>query len=376
MIRYHSISLLILLSIVLSVDGNAQSSLKDVFAKQFLVGAAVNDDIVTGRDAKGAAIAAAQFNTITAENVMKWENIHPRPGVYDFSRADVFVAFGQKNGMALIGHTLVWHNQTPAWVFQDSLGRPASKEMLLERMRDHIMTVMGRYKGKMKGWDVVNEALVDDGSYKDSPWYRIIGEEYLVKAYQFAHEADPAAELYYNDFSVENVPKREGVVRLVSMLKKQGAVVNGIGMQGHYIMDWPSAGMLDSTIRAFGALGVAVMVTELDVDILPRPEKAVSAEITRTFEYKRQFDPFTAGLPAEKQAALAARYEELFRVFVRNSAVLGRVTFWGVHDGSSWLNGFPVPNRTNHPLLFDRQGEPKPAYTAVLRAGGVTLNQP
>jgi endo-1,4-beta-xylanase len=234
-------------------------------------------------------------------------------------------------------------------------------------MRHHILTVVGRYKGRIHGWDVVNEAIDDDGSYRKSPWLKIIGEEYIVKAFQFAHEADPDAELYYNDYSVENAPKRRGTTNLVKMLQQKGVTIDGIGIQGHYKMDWPTVGQVDSTVVEFAGLGVQVMITELDVDILPQPDPNVDAEISRRFDYQEKLNPYKNGLPGDKQKELAMRYSELFGVFVKNQDKISRITFWGVEDGSSWLNTFPVAGRTSYPLLFDRDGKKKPAFDAVVK---------
>ena len=224
---------------MLPSNAGAQTALKDVFKNHFLIGAALNEAQFSGTDVHGATLAKTQFNTITPENALKWGSVHPEPGVYNFDASDRYVEFGEKNGMVIIGHTLVWHNQTPRWVFQDSTGKPISREALLERMRDHIQTVVGRYKGKIKGWDVVNEALNEDGSLRECPWLKIIGEEYIVKAFEFAREADPSVELYYNDFSLENAPKREGAVALIKKLQAAGVHVAAVGLQGHYKMDWP-----------------------------------------------------------------------------------------------------------------------------------------
>jgi endo-1,4-beta-xylanase len=344
----------------------AELSLKKAFQGRFLIGTAVDSAQFQEQDVRAAELVKTQFNSITAENVLKWERVHPAPGRYEFRLSDRFVEFGEKANMFIVGHTLVWHNQTPRWVFEDERGKRVTRETLLARMRDHIHTVVGRYKGRIRGWDVVNEAVVDDGSLKQSPWLEIIGEEYLVKAFQFAHEADPGAGLYYNDFSVENIPKRRGVIRLVSKLREAGVHVAGVGMQGHYLLDWPSAGQLDSTINEFAALGVSVMITEMDIDVLPRPDHSADAEISNRFAFQESLNPYRDGLPAARQQELARRYQELFRVLVKNCDRISRVTLWGVEDGNSWLNDFPVVGRTNYPLLFDRDGKPKPAFQAVL----------
>jgi endo-1,4-beta-xylanase len=353
-------------------DANAQEqkTLKDAFKDKFLVGAALKESQFSGKDERGTAIIRTQFNSISPENVLKWEYVHPQPDKYNFEASDKYVAFGEQNNMFIVGHTLVWHSQTPKWVFKDANGKDLSKEKLIERMHDHIATVIGRYKGRIKGWDVVNEAVEDDGSLRKSLWLKIIGKEYLVKAYQFAHEADPQAELYYNDFSVENISKRKGVIALVKELQSQGIHLTGIGIQGHYLMDWPRTGLLDSTITDFAHLGVKVMITELDIDILPQLERTASAEISRRFQYSEKTDPYKKCLPDSIQQALAQRYVDLFAVLKKNSDKVTRVTFWGVTDGDSWLNTFPIVGRTNYPLLFNRSGMTKPAFDAVIKTSG------
>jgi endo-1,4-beta-xylanase len=295
---------------------------------------------------------------------MKWERIHPEPGVYDFEIADSIVAFGERHGMEIVGHTLVWHSQTPRWVFEDGQSNPVGRDTLLARMRDHIQTVVGRYRGRVVGWDVVNEALNDDGTLRDSPWRRIIGDDYIAKAFEFTYEADPDAGLYYNDYSLPNEPRRIGAVALIRRLQEDGVPITGIGMQGHYQLDWPSVGQLDSSIVAFSALGIEVMITELDMNVLPAFQWG--AEISDTAAWRAELDPYTEGLPDSVQQVQAEHYAELFGVFLNRSDAITRVTFWGVTDASSWKNNWPIPGRTNYPLLFDRMGQPKPAFDAVI----------
>jgi endo-1,4-beta-xylanase len=249
-------------------------------------------------------------------------------------------------------------------VFEDGQGRPASRAVLLARMRDHIFTVVGRYQGRIQGWDVVNEALNDDGTLRDSPWRKIIGDDYLEKAFQFAHEADPHAQLHYNDYSLENEPKRKGALALVKKLQSEGITINCVGLQDHVKLDWPTPGQLDKTISAFARLGVKVMITELDVDVVPKTQRRHTADIAENARADAAADVYAQGLPAAKQQELAQRYAELFHVYVQHRADISRVTFWGVTDGDSWLNSF---RGTNYPLLFDRAGRPKPAFQAVLR---------
>jgi endo-1,4-beta-xylanase len=357
----------IIVGIFLATSGFAQTTLKEAFKNDFLIGAALNETQFSGGKAAEAALVRTQFNTISPENVLKWEPIHPKSDQYNFGPADQYVEFGQKNGLFIIGHTLVWHQQTPKWVFQDAKGKPLDRDTLLARMREHIFTVVGRYKGKIGGWDVVNEALNDDGTLRESPWEKIIGEDYLLKAYQFAHEADPQVQLYYNDFSLENAPKREGAIALVKKLQAAGIPIAGVGLQGHYNMDWPTPAQLDETIAAFSPLGVKVMITELDLNMLPAATQSQAAEVSMNFALRAELNPYTNGLPAVVQQQLAQRYADLFAVLVKHHDVVSRVTFWGVTDGDSWLNNWPVKGRTAYPLLFDRNCQPKPALNAVIQ---------
>ena len=347
----------------------AQMTLKEAFKGDFLVGAALNESQFTGRNAAEAALVAAQFNSISPENVLKWESVHPEPDHYHFGPADSYVEFGLKNHMFIIGHNLIWHQQTPKWVFQDDQGNPISRDALLKRMHDHIATIVGRYKGKIGGWDVANEALNEDGTLRESQWEKIIGDDYLVKAYQFAHEADPDVQLYYNDYSLENAPKREGAIALIKKLQAAGIPLAGIGLQGHYNLTWPTTNQLDKTIKAFSKLGLKVMITELDMDVLPPATRSQAAEVSMNVALRAELNPYTNGLPNAVQQALANRYANLFKVFVANRGVVSRVTFWGVTDGDSWRNDWPVNGRTAYPLLFDRSCKPKPAFFAVLETG-------
>lgn len=364
-----STTLVIFFVVALLAGAHSQTTpaLKDAFRHAFLMGAAINQAQFEERDVNGAALIKSHFNTISPENVLKWEPVHPRPDGYSFEAPDHYVAFGEKNHMVIIGHTLVWHNQTPKWVFEDDKGNAISRDALLARMRDHIHTVVGRYKGRIKGWDVVNEALNEDGTMRQTPWMKIIGDDYLAKAFQFAHEADPEAELYYNDFSLENKPKRNGAVELIKKLKAQGVPVAAVGLQDHNKMDWPSVEQVDATIAAFAKLGVKVNITELDIDVLPAATQHRGADVTLNVEMQAKLNPYASGLPDSMQQALARRYADLFSVFLKHQDVIDRVTFWGVADKDSWLNNWPVRGRTSYPLLFDRANKPKPAFAAVLQ---------
>jgi len=353
--------------IVLATTAWAQTTLKEAFQNDFLIGVALNPEQFCQANSAEATIVKRQFNSISPENVLKWEVIHPLPGKYDFTLADRYVDFGVTNKMFVVGHTLVWHSQTPDWVFRDDKGNFVDRETLLARMREHIFAVAGRYRGKIAGWDVVNEALDGQGALRDSPWRKIIGDDYVAKAFEFAHEADPQAELYYNDYALENESKRGGAVALVKKLQAQGVKIAGIGLQGHYDLNWPTSGQLDEAISAFEKLGLKVTITELDVNILPTPGQALSADVSERYRMSAGLSPYTNGLPDAVQQQLAQRYADLFAVFLKHRASVSRVTIWGVTDGNSWLNDWPVQGRTSYPLLFDRAGKPKPAFDAVLK---------
>ena len=342
-----------------------RSVLKDAFKNDFMIGAALNRRQIFEEDTRGAAIVTTHFNSITPENILKWALVHPEPNRYDFAAPDRYVEFGEKHGMFIVGHTLVWHNQTPRWVFEDEKGNPVDRETLLNRMREHIFKVVGRYKGRIKGWDVVNEALNQDGTMRQSPWFKIIGDDYLVKAFQFAHEADPSAQLYYNDYDLELPAKRAGGVELIKKLKAAGVPISGVGLQNHNQMEWPSVTDEDATISDFENLGIKIHITELDVDVLPRTTKP-GADYAVDVPVTPQLNPYVDRLPDAQQVALAKRYAELFKVYLKHRDAIERVTFWGVSDGDSWLNNWPMKGRTNYPLLFDRLGKGKPALTAVI----------
>lgn len=359
---------LAVVSLALTVYSTAQNqtTLKDAYKGCFMVGAALNPVQFNSQDQVEDAIIKRQFNTISPENVLKWERVHPQPGTYDFAPADKYVEFGQQNHMFVIGHTLIWHSQVPKWVFEDDKGNPVSRDTLLDRMHDHINKVVGRYKGRINGWDVVNEALNEDGTLRQSPWMKIIGEDYIEKAFRFAHEADPKAELYYNDYSLENEAKLKGAVELIKKLKAKGVPITGVGTQGHFHMDWPSIEDVDRTINEFGTLGIRVMVTELDIDVLPQATQSQTADVSLNLAADPKLNPYPSGLPDAVQQALAKRYADLFGTYAKHCGLLTRVTFWGVTDQNSWKNNWPVQGRTNYPLLFDRNSQPKPAFDAVI----------
>lgn len=347
-----------------------QTALKEVFKDDFYIGAALSLDQISGKEPDAMALVARQFNTITPENILKWEEVHPEPGRYNFEAPDRYVVFGEKHKMHIVGHTLVWWHQTPDWVFHDAAGRPLNREALLERMQDHIFTVMGHYRGRIHGWDVVNEAIMADGAWRKSKWYEIIGEDYVLKAFEFARQADPAAELYYNEYDCEFRPKCEGVIRLIKNLQAKGVRVDGVGIQGHWFVDHPRIEEVEAYVQALAELDVKLMITEMDIGVLPfYPIDAKIVDLSSfDAETQKQYNPYPNGLPDGVQKALAKLYAEFFSFFRKHKDKFSRVTFWAVHDGQSWRNYWPITGRADYPMLFDRRCQPKPAFDAVVKA--------
>lgn len=344
------------------------ASFRQAFAGHFLIGTALSKSQILGEEDGLLDFVARQFSALTAENEMKWERIHPAEGVYYWETADRLVKFCRANDIFLTGHTLIWHQQTPDWVFEDADGRPASRELLLARMEAHINTVIGHFGGAVPSWDVVNEALNDDGSMRDTKWRRIIGDDYVAKAFEFAHRADPEARLYYNDYNLYQPDKRAGAVRLVKSIQDKGIPVHGIGMQGHYGLGHPAdLSLIEDSIQAFAALG-EVMITELDMTVLQFPDSGnEGADISIDLELNSKYNPYAGGLPADVQALQAQRYLDMFRIFLENQASISRVTFWGVNDAQSWRNDWPMKGRTDYPLMIDRNNAFKPMVYDLFR---------
>ena len=349
-------------------ETGAPATLKGAYSGDFPIGVAVNQQQFTGGDTNGVSIIVSQFNSISPENALKWESVHPRPGTngYDFEEADAYVAFGEKHHMLIVGHTLAWHGQTPRWVFQDENGRSlqgtnaADRALLLQRLHDHIMTVVGRYKGRIKIWDVVNEALADGGSFNGtnllrprSPWVRILGPEFIVKAFEWAHEADPGAILRYNDYSIENEPKRRRLIALIKMLQAQHVPVMAIGSQTHANLTWPSPELEDAALTDIAKLGLPIHITELDVNASQRGQRSQSADVSENAQAGG------GGVVDAANQKLADQYANLFRLFLKHRQDIRLVTFWGVTDRDSWRS-------FGNPLLFDREGKPKKAFQAVV----------
>ncbi len=342
-------------------------TLKEAYSNKFNIGTALNVNQLMGQDPKSIEIVKNNFNSIVAENCMKSEEIRPAEGEFFFDEADAFVRFGEQNNMFVVGHTLIWHSQAPDWFFTDSQGNDVSREVLTERMRNHIHTVVGRYKGRVHGWDVVNEAVEDDGSYRKSKFYQILGEDYLKLAFQFAHEADPDAQLYYNDYSMDREAKRNGVIRLVNLIKGAGLRIDGIGMQGHVGLTYPDINEFEKSLVSYANLGVNIMITELDITVIPSPFENAGAEVSISFEYSNEADPYKNGLPKTVEAKLANRYIQFFELFSKHSEKISRVTLWGVTDNQTWRNDWPIKGRTDYPLLFDRNYEAKPFVQDLIR---------
>ena len=341
-----------------------ERTLKEVLGDKYLIGASVNQWQVAGEDPQADALIQKHFNSIVAENCMKSEVIHPEENRYDFDLADQFVEYGEKNHQFIIGHCLIWHSQLSPWFCVDSLGNNVSPEVLKQRMKDHIYTIVGRYKDRVHGWDVVNEAIMDDGTYRNSKFYEILGEEYIPLAFQYTQEADPNAELYYNDYSMFHPERRETVLKLLKTLKDRGIRIDAVGMQGHYIMGDPTVEQVEESVKKFGEAGTQVMFTEFDMALLPRNFQG--AEISAREDGRDSNNPYPDGLSEEAAAEWNAWMQSFFDMFARNSDVISRVNMWGVSDEDSWLNNWPVKGRKDYPLLFDRDYQPKPFLREML----------
>lgn len=354
-----------LLYVALSLSVSAQG-LRDAFAPDVLVGVALNQWQTNGQDARTTAIVREHFNCITPENVMKSGPLQPQEGKFNFRQADEVLAYAEANGQQVIGHCLVWHSQAPSWFFKDAEGQPVSADVLRERIRSHIATVVSRYRGRVRGWDVVNEAIEDDGRFRRSPLYNILGEDFIEVAFRAAHEADPDAELYYNDYSMALPRKREAVCRLVRRLKERGVRIDAVGMQSHLSLTHPDLHEYETTMDSIAATGVKVMVTELDVSVLPSPWGFNGADVAQNFEYQKKMNPYTEGLPDSVAQRFEQRYLDLFRIYRRHRHQLSRITFWGLSDAQSWLNGFPIKGRTDYPLFWDRNYQAKPVVKRII----------
>lgn len=334
---------------------DSTKGLKDYYKEFFTMGVAIRPGSVVGAE---AALILRHFASVTAENAMKMGPIHPKEDEYFWKDADALVEFAQKHGLKIRGHTLCWHSQVPGWLFKDSDGKEVTKDVLLKRLKDHITAVVGRYKGKIYAWDVVNEVIDDDDSkyYRESPWYKICGEDFIAKAFEYAHEADPDALLFYNDYNTESPGKRDRIYRLLKSLLDKNVPIHGMGLQGHWSIFGPTEQELRQSIEKFSSLGLQIQVTELDISIY-------KSEHSRRERRADEPDAFTAELEAKQ----LQQYKMVFKVFREYKEKITGVTFWNVSDKSSWLDNFPVRGRKNYPLLFDQNLKPKKAYWEVVR---------
>jgi len=342
-----------------------ETGLKDLYQDDFYLGTAIGHSRLINPPTGFNALVAREFNALTLENDMKWERVHPDSEQWVWDYTDQFVELGEQHKMFMVGHVLVWHSQTPAWVFRDDNGKPAPRELLLARMKNHIDTLAGRYRDRVHAWDVVNEAVDEDEGWRQSPWLKQIGPDFVEHAFYYAREAAPNAHLMYNDYNMHNPGKRQFVADMVKRFKQTGVPIDGVGMQGHVGLGYPDITEFEKSIEAFAAAGVAVHITELDVDVLPTAWEHIGAEISNNFAYSDELNPYPNGLPAKVEAQLAQRYAEWFTLFLKHRDSIARVTLWGTGDSESWKNNFPVRGRSNYPLLFDRNYQRKPAYHSL-----------
>jgi endo-1,4-beta-xylanase len=313
------------------------------------------------------ALLSAQFVSITPENFMKPMAVQAVPGDFRFAQADAFISFASDHALKAVGHCLVWakDERTPEWFFRDG-DQTASSQLLLERMSHHVEKVTGRYRGRIAMWDVVNEALDDGTNYlRPSGWSRQCGVDFIQQAFVCAHAADPAAMLIYNDYNNELPGKREKMLRLARELRERKAPIDAVGLQGHYEIDRVPFKEIETTLAALRELGLKAVISELDIDVIPRG--GWWADGGKRREELAKLDPYREGCPPAVLLRQAEQYARLFQIFRKYADVVVRVSFWNLHDGQSWLNDFPW-RRVNHPLLFDREGKPKPAFYSVIEA--------
>lgn len=332
----------------------ASGTLKDRYASFFTMGVAISPRALRTQERQ---LIETQFSGVTAENAMKMGPIHPRPDYFNWAPADSVVAFATSRNMAVRGHTLVWHSQTPDWLFKGEAGQLPTKEVLLGRIKAHIDSVVGRYKGRVFAWDVVNEAISDqkDEFYRSSPFYQICGEEFIQKAFEWAHAADPAALLFYNDYNEIDPIKRGKIIKLVNELRAKGVPIHGIGLQAHWSIFSPSADALEQTLSDFSKTGLKIHITELDVSVYKKEGR----------RDRIPSDSLTAYTP-EREAMQKEMYQRVFAAFRKYRTSIGSVTFWNISDRFTWLDNFPVRGRKDHPLLFDPALQPKKAFGAVM----------
>ena len=343
----------------------AQKTLADATKGKFLLGVAVSMQQINGNNPIESVLIAKEFSAIVPENCMKPQLIEPEENKFYWDDADKFVALAEKNKQVVTGHCLIWHSQIGRWKFVDSTGKDVSPEVLKERMRNHILKVVGRYKGRIKGWDVVNEAFEDNGKYRNSKFYKILGKDFIKYAFQFAHEADPNAELYYNDYNVENPAKCDGIVQLVRELKEAGCRIDAVGSQSHMHINTPTIEATETSFKKLKNAGVHILITEWDISILPSPYSG--ANVSANFKYSKEMDPYREVVPDSNQQKWNKRMLDMFGLFLKYSDVVDRVTVWGLNDAGTWLNGFPIRGRKDYPLLFDRNNKRKPIVNEMIK---------
>lgn len=339
------------------------SSLKNAYKNSFFIGTALSESQILEKNTEENKLIVNQFNSITPENIMKSMFVQPTKGNYDFKLTDKYVNYGEKNKMFIHGHTLIWHSQLAPWMskIKDSVEMETF-------IKDHINTVVSKYKGKINSWDVVNEALNEDGTLRKSVFLNTYGKDFLLLAFKTAAKADPKVDLYYNDYNLCDPKKRQGVVELVKNIQKNGIKIDGIGMQGHWSLTKPTLEEIEKSIITYSNLGVKVAITELDINVLPSPWEVVGADVNQRAEASEKMNPYPKILPDSIQNKLADRYEAIFKLFLKHKDKISRVTLWGVNDKQSWLNDWPIQGRSNYPLLFDRELKPKKAYYKVIKA--------
>lgn len=360
-----TITSIIIMAFVASLHIDAQKTLAEATKGKFLFGVAVNMQQVNGVNPIESELTAKEFSAIVAENSMKPQPIHPEENRYFWDDADKLVAFGEKNKQVVTGHCLMWHSQIGRWFFVGDSEKDVSAEVLKERMRKHIYAVVGRYKGRVKGWDVVNEAFEDNGSYRNSKFYRILGKDFIKYAFQFAHEADPNAELYYNDYNVETPAKCDAIVELVKELKAAGLRIDAVGSQAHMHMNTPTLEATETSFKKLKAAGVKILITEWDISILPSPYDG--ANVSASFKYSAEMDPYREAVPDSIQQKWDKRLLDMFELFLKYNDVIDRVTVWGLNDASSWLNNFPIRGRKDYAVLFDRNNKRKSVVDEMIK---------
>ena len=379
---------LLALALGVSLGASAQCNeitLKDAYRDYWFTGVSVNQwEVAAETNAKnehdvtgfvGAdqtadwAVVEKNFNTVVAENCMKAEVIHPQEGVYDFTLADQFVEKSLAAGMRVHGHVLIWHSQCPYWFHHDKDGKLVSKEVLKKRMKEHITTILAHFKGRVASWDVVNEAFEDDGSLRNSLWYQILGEDFIPLAFQYAHEADPNIELYYNDYSMNKASKVEGVCNFFKPLIEKGLPIDAIGMQGHMILEDGAETIInqyDHSIKTIAALGMKTFFSELDLSVLPNPYGFSGANVSDRFAYRPEVDPYKDGMPADKQAEISKFWVDFYKMLIPHKEDIIRLNFWCVNDRNSWKNDFPIRGRHDYATIVDRENNMKPFVQDII----------